>query len=394
MTDMLDTQIERQDDAQSVTGKPTILVIDDSADMRFLLQSVLQENYTVVLADGGANGLELANPEPTPDLILLDTMMPGIDGFMVCRQLKDNPRTRDIPVVLMRHNDEETNEQIGLELGAVDYIAKPICAALVLARLRTHLNVKAAAALLLDQNAILTKEVNKRKREDSSIEDVTILAMASLAETRDSDTSNHIRRTQHYVKSLARKLSANPRFSKLLNTQTIGMLFKAAPLHDIGKVGIPDRILLKPGKLTPAEFEIIKSHTTLGRDAIEHAEQTLGCEAVFLAIVKELVYSHHEKWDGSGYPLGLKGDQIPLSARLMAVADVYDALISRRIYKNPMPHEEAVKIISQTSGRHFDPDVVEAFLAVKDAFEAIAMSYADSDADLQSKRDYLSAAGV
>ena len=245
-----------------------------------------------------------------------------------------------------------------------------------------------------DQSAFLSQEVERRTREVSAIEDVTILAMASLAETRDSDTGNHIRRTQHYVKSLARQLSHHPRFSAFLDSHTIGLLFKSAPLHDIGKVGIPDRILLKPGKLTPEEFEVMKTHTTLGRNAIEHAEQMLGTEVAFLKIAKEIAYSHQEKWDGSGYPQGLKGDQIPIAARLMAVADVYDALISRRIYKEPMPHDEAVKIIEQTSGRHFDPDIVEAFLAVKDTFRAIAISYADADTDLQSKRDYLKAAGL
>jgi putative two-component system response regulator len=213
--------------------------------------------------------------------------------------------------------------------------------------------------------------------------------MASLAETRDSDTGNHIRRTQHYVRALAWKLSSHARFRDYLSVATITMLYKSAPLHDIGKVGIPDRILLKKGRLTPEEFEVMKTHTTLGRDAIAHAEAALGLEVAFLTMAKEIAYSHQEKWDGSGYPEGLTGERIPIPARLMAVADVYDALISRRIYKEPMPHADAVEIIKLASGQHFDPDVVEAFLQIHQQFYAIALTYVDSDTDLQRKEEYL-----
>ena len=393
MSDAIGPSFKLPEAAAGAFAKPTILVIDDSEDLRFLMQSLLEDNYRVSLADGGAMGLRLAGARPAPDLIFLDIMMADVDGYAVCRQLKANLSTRDIPIIFMTAKNEDADEEFGLALGAVDYITKPPSPAIVLARLRTQLTIKAAADFLRDQNSFLMQEVEKRTREVSAIEDVTILAMASLAETRDSDTGNHIRRTQHYVKCLARKLSSHPRFSHFLNAHTIGLLFKSAPLHDIGKVGIPDRILLKPGKLTLEEFEIMKTHTTLGRDAIAHAEQMLGTEVAFLKIAKEIAYSHQEKWDGSGYPQGLQGGQIPIAARLMAVADVYDALISRRIYKAPMRHEEAVQIIRQTSGRHFDPDVVEAFLAVTDTFNAIALSYVDSDADLLPKRSYLNAAG-
>lgn len=191
------------------------------------------------------------------------------------------------------------------------------------------------------------------------------------------------------MRALARKLSLHPRFSSFLTLANINLLFKSAPLHDIGKVGIPDRILLKPGRLTPEEFEIMKTHTTLGRDALEHAEQMLGTEVAFLTLAKEIAYSHQEKWDGSGYPQGLKGDDIPVSARLMAVADVYDALISRRVYKEPLPHAQAVEIIRQSGGRHFDPDVVQAFLEIESTIHAIAVAYSDSDSDLDRKREYM-----
>ena len=256
----------------------------------------------------------------------------------------------------------------------------------MLARVKTHLALKQMQDFLRDQNAFLESEVEKRTQEVVAIQDVTIHAMASMAETRDNETGNHIRRTQHYVKVLAEKLRIHARFEKLLNDdKTIEMLFKSAPLHDIGKVGIPDAILLKPGRLTVEEFEVMKSHTTLGRDAIVHAEKNLGIEVPFLKFAKEIAYSHQEKWDGSGYPEGLSGDDIPISARLMAVADVYDALISRRVYKSPMPHDDAVKIMMEGKGSHFDPDMIDAFIACQDQFRVIGEKYSDSETDLLKK---------
>lgn len=375
--------------AIQMPDKATILVVDDAPDDLSLMQALLEDRYQVKCSNNGVEALKIANSENPPDLILLDVMMPGIDGYEVCRRLKANPATRDIPVIFLTAKTEVEDEQLGFELGAVDYITKPVSPPIVLARIHAQLTFKASADFLRDKNVFLETEVIKRTREVVAIQDVIILAMASMAETRDADTGNHIRRTQRYVKALAWKLSTHPRFSAFLTVQNIGLLFKSAPLHDIGKVGIPDRILLKPGKLTAEEFAIMKTHTTLGRDAIAHAEQELGAEVAFLTLAKEIVYSHQEKWDGSGYPEGLKGEQIPISARLMALADVYDALISRRVYKAPQTHEQAKAIIVQTSGRHFDPDVVEAFLALEDNFRAIALSYADSDADIKKKIDYL-----
>jgi len=388
MTDTPASLAQPSDDTPRLE-KARLLIIDDSSDSLFMMHGLLCEHYRVMLADSGPNGLEMARSATPPDLILLDILMPDMDGYEVCQQLKASAATRDIPVIFLTAKTAEDDEQLGLDLGAVDYITKPISPGIVLARIRTQLALKASADFLRDQNAFLAQEVSLRTREVSAIEDVTIMAMASLAETRDVDTGNHIRRTQHYVRALARQLSTHPRFAAFLDNHTIGLLFKSAPLHDIGKVGIPDRILLKPGKLTPEEFEVMKTHTTLGRDAIEHAEQMLGCEVAFLKIAKEIAYSHQEKWDGSGYPQGLKGDQIPISARLMALADVYDALISRRIYKEPISHEAAMHIIAMTRGRHFDPDVVDAFLVIQETFKAIALTYADSPADLQGKRVYL-----
>jgi putative two-component system response regulator len=202
--------------------------------------------------------------------------------------------------------------------------------------------------------------------------------LTSLAETRDSDTGNHIRRTQYYVQALARKLSHEAPYANFLNDSMVDLLFKSAPLHDIGKVGIPDHILLKPGKLTPEEFDIMKQHAALGRDAIAHAEQMLGEEVDFLRVAKEIAYTHHEKWDGSGYPQGLAGEAIPIAGRLMAVADVYDALICRRVYKAPMPHEQALEIIRHGSGSHFDPAVVRAMMEIEPGIRHIAETFADA----------------
>jgi len=381
-------------DDSGLEAKARVLVVDDSPDNLELLQGLLHDHYEIMLANDGASALAMAASETRPDLILLDVMMPGFDGYEVCQRLKGNPVTQHIPVVFLTARSDEADEQRGFDLGAVDYITKPIRGAVLRARVRTQLTLKAAADFLRDKTVFLEEEVARRTREVVAIQDVTTLAMASLAETRDADTGNHIRRTQRYVKVLAWKLSTHPRFAAVLTPQAIGLLYKSAPLHDIGKVGIPDRILLKPGKLTGEEFEIMKTHTTLGRNAILHAEREMGVEVEFLTFAKEIAYSHQEKWDGSGYPEGLAGEQIPVSARLMAVADVYDALISRRVYRDAMPHSEAVRIIGLTRGKHFDPDVVDAFLEVQDNFQAIAIAYSDSDADMQKKAQYLEMAKV
>lgn len=371
--------------------KPTILVIDDTPDNMLLLHEVLKGEFRVKGAGNGRKGLEIATTLPYPDLILLDVMMPEMDGYQVCRLLKTDPRTQHIPVIFVTARSEMADEERGLALGAVDYITKPISPPIVRARVRTHLALKASADFLRDQNEFLEREVNRRAaevlertREIQAIQDVTIMALASLAETRDSETGAHIRRTQFYVKALAEELVDHPRFSADLTPLTIELMFKSAPLHDIGKVGIPDHILLKPGKLTPEEFEQMKAHTTLGRLAIEHAEEELGMQVDFLRLAKEIAYSHHEKWDGSGYPQGLHGEDIPLSARLMAIADVYDALISHRTYKQAMPHAHAVDLLTQGRGSHFDPDILDAFLRIQDQFVAIAARHGDPQAGLHS----------
>jgi putative two-component system response regulator len=380
--------------APAFADKPTVLVVDDTTDNLSLMTLLLKDLYNVRVANSGERALKLAALGNPPDLILLDVMMPDMDGYEVCRRFKADPKTSAIPIIFLTAKTEMEDEKHGFELGAADYISKPISPPIVMARVKTHLAQKTAADFLRDKNDYLEGEVAKRTSEIAAIQDVTILAMASLAETRDSDTGNHIRRTQYYVKALAEKLQHHPRFSHYLTAHNINILYKSAPLHDIGKVGIPDRILLKPGRFEPEEFEIMKRHTTLGRDAIEQAERSLGTNVEFLSTAKEIALSHHEKWDGSGYPEGLSGDGIPVSARLMALADVYDALISRRIYKDAMPHAKAAQIIRDGSASHFDADIVDAFIELQDEFQAIAARYADSDGDLSKKREYLSDAGT
>jgi putative two-component system response regulator len=382
----------------------TVLVVDDMPDNLRLMSDLLKDVYNVKVSRSGETAIDIVNSYIQPDLILLDIMMPEMDGYEVCSHLKSNPKTEKIPIIFLSSKNEVSDETKGFELGAVDYITKPISPSIVLSRVKTHLEMKKLHDMLRDENNIMKKmqdflrdqnnflenEIKSRTLEIIAIQDVTIHAMASLAETRDSDTGNHIRRTQFYVKVLAEKIRNHYRFSSFLNDdKVIEMLFKSAPLHDIGKVGIPDKILLKPGKFEPYEFEIMKTHTTLGRDAILQAERELGIEVPFLKYAKEIAYYHQEKWDGSGYPEGLAGDSIPISARLMSLADVYDALISRRVYKDGMSHEKAVKIITDGKGTHFDPDIVEAFLLLQDEFKTIAARYADSDEDIEKKEKYL-----
>ena len=368
-------------DALDFTEKQSILIVDDTPDNLTLMTALLKDAYRTRVANNGERALKLAAALPYPDLILLDIMMPGIDGYEVCQRLKADRATADIPVIFLTAKTETEDEQKGFDAGCVDYITKPISPPIVLARVKTHLLLKSARDFLKDQNAFLESEVARRVKEVQTIQDTTIMAMGSLAETRDNETGNHIRRTQHYVRALARQLSGNPAYTSDLDEATIELLYKSAPLHDIGKVGIPDAILLKPGKLTPEEFEIMKTHTTLGRDAILAAEKLLHAPSSFLRYAREIACWHQEKWDGSGYPDGLVGPLIPLCARLMAVADVYDALISRRVYKPAMPHEKAVEIIREGKGSHFDPDMVDAFDAVVEEFRAIAAEFADHEDD-------------
>jgi len=367
----------------------TILVVDDTADNLSIVSSMLKGIYKVKVAKSGKAALKYLKVSADIDLILLDIMMPEFSGYDVIKILKQDEKTEDIPVIFLTARSNPEDEQKGLEMGASDYITKPISAPIMLSRIKTQLENKAAKDFLKDKNVYLEEEVKKRTKEISTVQDITILTLASLAETRDADTGNHLKRTQYYIKILAQALKNHPKFSDFLNDKMIETLFRSAPLHDIGKVGIADKILLKPGIFTYEEFEIMKMHTVLGKEAIEHAEIEVGMEVDFLKIAKEIAYSHHENYDGSGYPLGLVGDDIPISARFMAVADVYDALISRRVYKEAMSHEEAVNIIEKNRARKFDPDIVDIFIKFQNDFLVIAQKYTDDEFAIKQKQEQI-----
>lgn len=357
----------------------TLLVVDDSPGNVALLGDVLQAQYRVLAATSGQRALELARGQPRPDLILLDVVMPGMDGFAVLATLREDARTRDIPVIFVTAMNAVHDEEHGLEQGAVDYITKPIRPAIVLARVHTQLELKRARDWLADQNTFLEQEVARRMQENQIVQDVSIHALGCLAEMRDPETGNHLHRTQGYVGALARHLQSHPRFAAVLTDQYVRLLTKSAPLHDIGKVGIPDQILLKPGKLTADEWAIMLTHAELGAEAIAHAERDAEQPVAFLKLAREIAHWHHERWDGSGYPDGLTGEAIPVSARLMALADVFDALISVRVYKPAMSMQQARAIIVEDSGHHFDPDVVDAFVALFDEFKSIAEHYREEE---------------
>ena len=372
--------------------KNTILIVDD--EFINLSAGILRAHYQVKIAKDGAKALELARQEP-PDLVLLDLLMPGLDGYAVCRELKAHALTQHVPVIFLTRQTDAQEEELGLQAGAVDYITRPIRPGILLSRVQAHLAAGMASRAIRASNEYLAFEISKSARQLTAMQDITILAMASLSETRDTDTANHLRRTQNYVRLLTQQLRSHPDYAEYLSDDMVSILFRCAPLHDIGKVGIPDRVLLKPGRYTAEEYALMQRHPTLGRDALARAQQVAGHSTLwfngpvdFFEVAKELVYSHHEKWDGSGYPQGLKGKQIPISARLMAIADVYDALISPRVYKKAMTHAQAEKIIVEGRNSFFAPELVDAFLALGAEFQAVAHRYADSADELAQKVDF------
>lgn len=358
------------------TERECILAVDDAPENLHVLHELLSPYYRVLAANTGEKCLQLARMQ-RPKLILLDVMMPGMDGFQVFMRLREMPETAEIPVIFLTAMGATAAEQKGLEMGAADYIAKPIVPPILLARVKTQIELKQARDWLRNQNAFLEAEVARRMAENDLTQKISIRALAHLAETRDPETGNHILRTQSYVNLLAQLLREHPRFRDFLCERNIALLTRSAPLHDIGKVGIPDHVLLKPGKLDPHEWEIMKTHAELGAKAIERTEIDVEMPIDFLGFAKEIAHWHHEKWDGSGYPDGLRGDSIPVSARLMAIADVFDALISARVYKPAFPLDVARDMIAEGRAGHFDPDVTDAFLDNFGEFVAIARHFKD-----------------
>ena len=351
-----------------------LLVDDNTTNLQLLHETLDGQGYRLLIAKNGKTALAIAR-KANPDLILLDIMMPEMDGYEVCRRLKSDGKTDRIPVIFITALADEDDEAKGLALGAVDYITKPFNPELVRARVGIHLELK-------QHQDHLEQLVKQRTRRLELTQAVTIESLATLAEYRDPETGGHIKRTQNYVKVLAKQLKEHPRFRDELNDEVIDLLYMSAPLHDLGKIAVPDHILHKAGKLTDEEFAEMKKHTNYGHDALRITEQKLG-ENSFLRFAREIAYTHQEKWDGSGYPTGLKGDEIPISGRLMALADVYDALISKRVYKPPFPHQKAVQIIVEGKGKHFDADVVDAFVELEETFRNIALSFADHDEERQ-----------
>lgn len=363
--------------------KQRVLIVDDSADNIQVLMGLLKDEYKLVAATSGEKALTLAAQQPLPDLILLDIMMPEMDGYEVCRRLKEQEDTRAIPVIFVTAMTSAEDEYKGLELGAVDYLTKPIIPELTKARIRNHLELKRHQDQMED---LVQEKTNKLQLTQS----VMIESLGTLAEYRDPETGGHIKRTQNYVKALAKHLQAIPQYKAELDDEKIELLFMSAPLHDIGKVGVSDAILLKPGKLTDDEFAEMKRHAEYGANALEKAAISLGDES-FIECAKEIAYFHHEKWDGSGYPQGIAGTDIPLPGRIMAIADVYDALISKRVYKPPFTHEKAVSIILEEKGKQFEPALVDAFSEIEPTFRNIAILYADFDEEREALGDKSSA---
>jgi putative two-component system response regulator len=353
------------------TTPKTILIVDDTPEnLRVLLQLLKHQGYKVRAAPNGKLALQAAASDP-PDLILLDIMMPEMDGYEVCRRLKQDEQLREIPVVFLSALGETLDKVRAFDAGGVDYVTKPFQFEEVRARVEIHLRMRGLQVQLEAHNRQLQDRVEEQVREISDSQMATIVALARLAESRDKGTGKHIERVQIYCRLLATCLREHPARQEKVNEAFIENIFRASPLHDIGKVAIRDSILLKPGPLTPSEFDEMKSHTTLGAQTLEEVQKAYPKNG-FVRMGIEIARSHHERWDGTGYPHGLAGTAIPLSARIMAVADSYDAARSRRFYKPALPHAECCAAIYRRSGTYLDPVVVEAFGAVEARFCSVA----------------------
>ena len=361
--------------------RPLVLVVDDTPQNLELMGEFLADTYRVSVAGNGPDALRIAAGESPPDLILLDIMMPRMDGYEVCRRLKAEPRSRDIPVIFLTAKSQAEDEQHGFDLGAVDYITKPVSPSLLLARMRAHLQLKASADFLRDKSEYLELEVRQRTRAIERLQEVTIEAMASLAAMRHNPCGRHLARVEPFMVRLGKALAnQQPALAETLTAARIAQLGKSALLHGIGKLALPDRILLSPVPLNEADTMLLHRHAEAGRAALEAAEAKLGSVTDFLRDARDIVYSQHEHWDGSGYPQGLRGEQIPLAARLMALVGCYEELTSHHPYRQSVSHAEALAQISAASGTRFDPSVVLAFIGAADEFAAIARHLAEDAA--------------
>jgi len=343
-----------------------ILIVDDSKLDMILISSILEE-HEVLEAYDGLECMEVLNKNKNIDIIILDLKMPRMNGFEVLEMKRNNPEIKDIPVIILTCMDEVENEIRGLDLGAVDYIRKPLNLASLRKRVEVHIALRMTQKALEEQNKSLEEKVKIRTLELELIYDKTVQALMGLLEVRDIESGNHIKRTQILMRLLCEGLKKLPEYEHVMSDNYIDEIYKTAPLHDIGKVGVPDKILLKPGKLDADEYEQMKLHTVYGVNALK-GENPQKESISFINTAIEIVGTHHEKYDGTGYPKGLKGDEIPLPGRLMAIIDVYDALVHERIYKPAYEREHALQIIKAESGKHFDPVITRVFLEIEKEF--------------------------
>ena len=333
----------------------TIFVVDDNNVNLLAADEALSKHYRVFTLPSAASMFELLK-DVKPDLILLDILMPEMDGFDTLKDLKSKDGYADIPVIFLTSRNDASTESLGLEMGAVDFISKPFSRPVLLNRIKTHLEIE----------DIIRERTDSLKRLKNSI----VIVLANMVENRDGLTGRHIERTTWYLRILIDAMIKDNIYTDEIKKWDLELIISSARLHDIGKITISDLILNKPGALTSEEFEIIKKHAAEGERIIDSIMAESGDET-FLKYAKLFAGSHHERWDGTGYPRGLKGEEIPLQGRIMAVADVYDALVSERPYKKAMPHSEAVNIIKNNSGKHFDPQLVKLFLACEKSFESV-----------------------
>lgn len=355
------------------TKNARILVVDDSQTDVMLITNMLFD-YNLLVAYDGLEAMNIVRESPPIDIMILDLNMPHMNGFEVLEELQKDPRYRKITTLILTNYDEIESEIRGLDLGAVDYIRKPLNMASLRKRIEVHLSLRKANKSIKEYNRVLEEKVSTRTRELVLTRDITIHALIGLLEVRNIESSNHTLRTQWMMKVLCEHLKTKEKYAVVLNDEYISELFKTAPLHDIGKVGIPDNILLKPGRLNPDEFEIMKKHTTYGVEALRH-DADPHMPVAFINTAMQIAGTHHERYDGTGYPDGLKGEEIPLCGRLMAIIDVYDALTNQRVYKPAYSHERALEIILGERGRQFDPDLVDAFVEIEKDIQRIALTY-------------------
>jgi putative two-component system response regulator len=355
---------------QQVTNKADIMVVDDQpANLNLMQHMLTHQGYTVRSFPRGRMALAAAIRQP-PDLILLDVNMPEMNGLEVCKRLKSTALLASIPVIFLSALNETSDKLKAFRSGGFDYLTKPVDFEEAQARIETQLKLRKLQVRIETQNRDLDKQVKMQVREIARAQMTTIFALAKLAEARDNETGKHLERVQVLCRLLAVEMRTYPQYSGPINDEYIHNIFYASPLHDIGKVAIPDSILLKPGKLTLEEFAVMKSHAPRGAQTLELVLEQHPANA-FIGMGIEIARAHHEKWNGTGYPDGLAGYDIPLSARIMTVADCYDALRSKRCYKDTYSHEESRHLIVNSMGNQFDPDVIRAFNHVEKEFRRV-----------------------